>query len=252
MAARLSVSRIFRGHLLVILLLGCLNLLVMIGDARDNHLTAGLSHLFRLSSEGNVPNLFSALAIAAAALVAARVAQVPGLAAAERSGWRMLAILFAFMALDEAVQIHEGLSAVGHAYGAAGPWLNAGVFAYALVALFVIVWLFRFWLRQGRAVRAGFALGGIVYLVSAIGLEVRENVLMSAGVSHYDLRLGTLFTLEELGEMVAVALFLRTFLCRFAELGGGPLLALVGARPMLAIDIEPASELAHAPQPVKL
>lgn len=250
MATGLTVSRVFRRHLLVIAVLGLLNLMVLIGDAAGHIGLLGFSPLFRVSGEGNIPNLFSALAIAAAALVALRVSQSAGLRADERAGWRVFAGLFGFMAIDEAVQLHEALNAIGHRLQAAGPWLYVGIFPYAAVAFLLSIILARFWVRQSKAVRFGIAAAGICYVAAAIGLEIPENVLGDAGVSPYDARMGALFAMEELGEMAAVALFLRTFLVRFAELGGGPLLALVGARPIFAIEIAPASKAIHAPDPI--
>lgn len=237
MTARLSVTRIFCWHLAAIAALGLLNLAVLAGDAAGYHGMLGFSSLFRLSGEGNVPNLFSALAIAATALVAARIAQAETLRDGERQGWRLFALLLAFMAIDEAVQLHESLNAIGLRLRATGPWFHIGVFPYAMVAIGLAIILYRFWARQSRAVRIGIASAGICYVVAAIGMEVAENMLYGAGVSLYDRRMAALFALEELGEMAAVALFLRTFLVRFEELGAGPLLALVGARPLLAIEI---------------
>lgn len=239
MAARLTVSAIFRRHLLAIATLGLLNAVTLVGDAFGHINLLGFSTLFRLAYEANIPTLFSALALAAAALVALRLAQADDLAAVERAGWRVFALVFAFMALDEIAQLHEVLNAVGARFQPRGPWLYVGIFPYAAVALWLTVILFRFWSRQSRAVRGGIVIAGGCYLVAAIGIEMPENLLTDAGVSDFDFRLGLLFAAEELGEMVAVAVFLRAFLVRFEELGGGPLLALVGERPLLAIEVVP-------------
>jgi len=234
MAGRLTPSRIFRRHLLAILGLAALNAIALIGDLAGFHSMLGFSDLLRLSGEGNLPTLFSALALAATALVAARLSQAGNLRGGEQRGWRVFAWLLAFMALDEAIQLHEILTGIGLRYQAAGPWRHIGIFPYALVAIGLSVLLFRFWAEQSRTVRRGIALAGICYLVAAVGMEIPENLLVSHSVSPYDFRRAAFFAVEELGEMIAVALFLRTFLLRFAELGGGPLLALT------AIEIEPA------------
>lgn len=239
MVARLTVSTIFRRHLLAIAMLGLLNAMTLVGDALGHINLLGFSTLFRLAYEANIPTLFSALALAVAALVALRLTQADGLADGDRAGWRVFALVFAFMALDEIAQLHEVLNAMGARFQPQGPWLYVGIFPYAVVALWLSLILFRFWQRQSGAVRGGIALAGGCYLIAAIGIEMPENLLTDAGVSDFDLRLGLLFAAEELGEMVAVAIFLRAFLVRFEELGGGPLLALVGERPLLALEIAP-------------
>lgn len=248
MAVRLSAGRVFRWHLASIVLLATLNLLVLAGDAAGYHGMLGFSPLFRLADEGNAPTIFSALAILAASLVAARIAQAGDGRDGERSGWRILAVVLAFMALDEAIQIHEAVTAIVR-LDALQPWLLPAAYPYAIVALILGLLLFRFWLAQSRAVRLGIALGGTCYLVSAVGMEIVAERLFGAGVTVHDVRFTTAVALEEIGEMLAVALLLRAFLSRFTELGGGPLLALVGVRPMLAVRIEPDMSLAPSPQP---
>jgi hypothetical protein len=239
MTARFTVSRFFRLHLAAILALGLLNLFVLAGDARGSHLLFGYSPLFRLSAEGNIPNLFSALGLAAAALAAARLTQAGALREGERRGWIVLAAVLALMALDEAAQVHEAMNAIGRRFRASGPFYYIGAFPYLLVAAALALLLFRFWLEQSSRVKRGIAIGGLCYLSAAIGMEVMENILIDRGTSTFDARMAALFAVEELGEMFAAALLLRTFLVRFEELGGGPLLTLAGERPLFAIEIVP-------------
>ena len=133
----------------------------------------------------------------------------------------MLAAVLALMALDEAVQVHEAMNAVGRRFNASGPFYYIGAFPYLLVAAALAVFLFRFSLEQSGRVKRGIAIGGLCYLAAAIGMEVLENILIDRGTSAFDARMAALFAVEELGEMFAAALLLRTFLVRFEELGGG-------------------------------
>ena len=249
---RLTVARLFRGHLVAIILFGVVHLLVVAGDYGGPRPLLAFSPLFRLTDEGNLPSLFSALALAACALVAVRIAQSSALRAGEARGWRLLAGVFGFVALDEATQLHEVLSRFGAALGTSGPLLFAGAFPYAAVAVALAVVLHRFWFEQSRAVRRGIAVAGLLYVAAAVGLEAPENLMLDRGLGMYDLRLAPFHAAEELGEMAAAALFLRGFLLRFVELGGGPLLALVGERPIMAVAIVPESEIVDAPDPVAM
>lgn len=249
MAVRLSAPRVFRWHLGAIVLLATLNLLVLGGDAAGYHGMLGFSPLFRLADEGNVPSIFSALAILACSLVAARITQADNLRDGERSGWRTLAMVLGFMALDEAVQIHEAVTGVVR-LNALQPWLLPVAYPYAVVALALGLLLFRFWQRQSRAVSLGILSGGVCYLAAAVGMEVVPERLFRAGIAVNDARYTACVALEETGEMLAVALLLRAFLVRCAELGGGPLLALVGARPMVEIEIAPDRQSPPLLQPI--
>jgi hypothetical protein len=240
MTAELTVSQVFRGHLLAIAMLAALDAIVQVGDAAGYHSLLGFSPLFRLSGEGNAPTLISALAIGATALVALRLRQMAALSAEERTGWRVLAWLLAFMALDEMLQLHELMHQLGQRLLPAGPRVPYGQLPYALAALAFAATLLRFWARQSRGVRAGLAAAAALYGVTAFGLEIVEFALVDAGARPYDPVMGVRFAAEELGEMVAIALLLRTFLARFGALGGGALLALTGERPIFAVTIRPA------------
>lgn len=249
MAVRLSARRVFRWHLGAIVLLATLNLLVLGGDAAGYHGMLGFSPLFRLADEGNAPSIFSAVAILAASLVAARITQADKLRDGERSGWRILAIILGFMALDEAIQIHEVVTGVVR-LDALQPWLLPFAYPYAVVALALGLLLFRFWQRQTRAVRFCFLSGGVCYLAAAVGMEIVAEQLFRAGIATDDARFTASVALEETGEMLAIALLLRAFLVRCTELGTGRLLALVGARPMVEIEITPAAQPASPLKPV--
>lgn len=237
MTAELTVSHIFRRHLLVIALLGAADAAVKIGDAAGHHTLFGLSWLFRLSDEGNVPTLFSALAIAAAALVALRLRRTPGLGPAEPAGWRVLAWLLACMALDEMLRLHEWLNYLGQRLFPWGPHLSLGVLPYGLAALAFGAALLRFWSGQSPRVRWMLAAAAATYVMAAFGLEIVEWRLVDAGAQLHDPAIALSILLEELGELFAIALLLRAFLTRFAELGGGPLLSLADERPILALAI---------------
>lgn len=249
MEARLSISTIFRRHLLAIAALAILNIVGWAVDPPNYHERFGFAALFSFIVEGNIPSIFSGLVLTATALVAARLAQSDSLREGERRGWRILAFTFVFLAVDETAQLHEALNPIGWALGTSGAFRHVGAFPYALLALCLGVALFPFWARQSRAVSWGIAVAGVAYVIATVGIEMPENMLRENGYPSRARRLVALNTIEESMEMLAVALFLRSFLIRFVELGGGPLLALVGARPLLAIQIV-ESEKVDAVEPV--
>jgi hypothetical protein len=101
---RVPVRRVLTGALGVSVLLGILGAVqVALGGATSAPKSA-LLHQIDLDSELNVPSAWSALLLAAAAAACAlRVILRSHL----RAAWVGLALLFAFMALDELVQFHE-------------------------------------------------------------------------------------------------------------------------------------------------
>ncbi|MDP3854538.1 hypothetical protein [Phenylobacterium sp.] len=208
----ISARRLFAWHLLLILALAVANVVTALADGAGEP-----SQFFRMAFESNLPTFCATLALLATALVAWRLATTPNLAADESRAWMVFAALFSFMTLDEAAQVHEKLNSFGDR--TAGMFSSIGVFPYALVALTLGVWLFRFWLRQKPLVRLGLASGGLIYVFSAVGLEMVQNAERAVGTSQSLPKMLALVTGEETGEMIAVAIFLRTFLGRLAELG---------------------------------
>lgn len=189
----------------------------------------GLTALFDIGADGNIPNLFQGLALFAISIVAFSVRKALPRGSQDRLGWAVFGSVFAFMGVDEVARLHENFSA---------PLGVIGTLGYVVLALMMGLTLFAFWLRQASSIRIGILGAGIVYLIAAVGLEIVELQLLDAGVTYQSLRMELNLVGEEVGEMLAAALFLRTFLARFAELGGGPLVSVViGASS--AKDIQP-------------
>lgn len=223
---KITPGRVFVVHLIIILLLGLAFGLVVIADQLGHPRLMGISREFRLQEEANIPSFFSALALFATALAAFTVCHALPRDDRDRLGWKVMGGLFIFMAFDEAAQIHE-LIKLPHALMTYDRYLHYfSVFPYLAVAGALAAILFPFWLRLSREVRFMFAVAGILYVLSAVGMEVRENGLVTAGLPETALPLAINYLLEELGEMLAVALFLRSVLTRLAELGGGAVLPI--------------------------
>jgi len=248
-AIRITPNRVFLIHLWIIGLLGLAFGCVVIADQLGHPTLMGISREFRLQEEANIPSFFSALALFATALVALAVCHALPQGDRDRLGWKVVAGLFAFMAFDEAGQIHE-LIMLPHALTKYDRYLHYfSVFPYLGVAALLAAILFPFWVRMSREVRFMFAVAGILYVLSAVGMEVRENELVTAGLPETSLPLAINYALEELGEMLAVALFLRTTLTRLAELGGGSVLPME-VEPQAATETRSAPvHIGSAPRP---
>jgi hypothetical protein len=242
--AKLTPDRIFKVHLCIILALGLGFGAVVFADQMGHHRLFKISDMLRLDREGNLPSFFSALALLGGAMAANAVRMALPKDSPERLGWAIFAGAFLFMGVDEAVAIHEliGMPRQWQRLGGISHYLYyVGIFPYLLFALWLAIYLFPFWLRQSPTVRNSMAIAGICYVLAAIGMELLENKLVSTGVPYYSLRMSTNFAIEELGEMVAVAIFLRTFLTRLAELGGGYLLPVtIAPAPVTETRFDPA------------
>ena len=184
-----------------------------------NQLTELLVEKFSLENEGNFPAYFSAFILFFSAglfLVIAKGAQLQ-----QTSTWKYwfgLAFIFAFLSLDEAVQLHEKLDTdlIWSSFETSGllawPW----VILYGGLAAIVGGVYFRFWLGLPAKFRLAFAIAAAVYVFSALGFEMLEALeyTSNGGVTP---RFIFLTSVEEIFEMSAIIFLISTNFKYIAE-----------------------------------
>lgn len=216
----IDARKIFTWHCVVIAgFVVAHGLVVMMGHL-GHHRLLGMSDRLNMTEELSLPTFFSALALAACALVAALLSRNAAIAR-ERRGWTILAVGFLFLAFDEACTIHELFDEfVTHLDG---PFLYAWVIPYGLATLVAVGVLFPFWWRLPSAPRVGLAVGASIFVGSALGMELVESTIVSAaGDEIYDTSRMMLFlVIEEGGEMIGVAVLLRSLLA-YLTAGAAP------------------------------
>lgn len=125
----------------------------------------------------------------------------------------MLGLVFLFLTLDEAVQIHEQTMVVVHYLlpGLPSTLASAWVIPYALLALAAGLYFLKFVLKLPSRTRNLFILAGGIFVLGALGLEVAESYFYdNYGAAHiFSL---SVFTLQELLEMIGVTLFIYALL----------------------------------------
>jgi hypothetical protein len=120
-----------------------------------------------LSYEGNIPTWFSSSLLLGCALAAAAIAEH---ATSWRRHWWGMAVVLGYASMDEAAEIHEHL---GGLIGTGGVlYFDWVIFAAALLAVLAIVYVRFFWRGLPRATRWRLIVGGAVYLVGAVGMEL--------------------------------------------------------------------------------
>jgi hypothetical protein len=213
----LSASRVFRAHLCIIALLVTLHLALAFVHFRFDRLETAL-RFFWLSTEGNVPSLFSAGALMAAGLAALLLARSDG--PSNRFAWQLAGLILLFMAVDEAASIHERIRYLTPDRQARLIWVPI----YSAILLAPALYLARFWLRLPADTRWLLALGALLFLAGAVGIELQEHLHRQADVVDWlNPPLVLSVTIEELLEMLGVAVILMALLRHLAALRAGPL-----------------------------
>ena len=219
---------VFRGHLTIIAGLLLLHLGVWTAYALGHQRLFGLRRLFDVFEEQNFPAYFSALALLACALAAlANRTLEPSRRAA--LGWLMVAAGFALLSLDEACSLHELFSRNAPPLGLAGPFLYVWVIPYSLLTLVAVAVVLPFVRTLPPPTRRTLAIGGVIYIAAALGMEMLEGVITTylGGRALYDHAPMRMFlAVEEGGEMLGVAVMLRG------------LLENMSARGSLAVNVE--------------
>lgn len=169
--------------------------------------------IFNINTEQNIPTLYSWSALLFCAMLLVVIAKVKKVAGDRYVNyWRVLAVIFAYLSLDEAISIHEkfeeplktSLNTSGLLYYA---WVIAG-------AIFVLIFLLGF-LKFINALplktKRLFLTAGTVFVGGAIGIE-------SLSGAYAELHTGNNFTaamlgsIEEFMEMIGIVIFIYALL----------------------------------------
>jgi hypothetical protein len=211
----------------------------------------GLIHQFDLDSECNIPSWFQgATLLAAAALfeLIARIDRREGRADAGR--WRILAIGFLVMSLDEVASFHENLRVPARLLRNIPAFRSFSWIYPALVLVALLAIYFWPWLRKlPRHTRSRFLWAGAIYLAGAVGLEAVggiEAITIGLGNWIYSLT----YTTEEVLEMVGVLLLIQTLLEHVRERAPMLEVRIAGRVPRVALESGGASrDLVEPPGP---
>lgn len=163
---------------------------------------APIVELFSLSYEGNVPTWYASVLLFSCSALLAAVARVEH--GVRRRRWWILAGIFGYMSLDEAIELHEYLG-----------WLvrGEGLFYYSWVlpagALTLAIGLayLPFLRALPSLTRWRFVLAGAVYVGGALGMELPLGLWVET-YGDDNLGYGLIDFVEESLELVGASVFL--------------------------------------------
>ena len=183
----------------------------------------GLGPLFDFNKEGNLPSFYSACALLFAAVLLFLIADDARARGDRwRRHWLALGIVFVFLAIDEAAELHGLLSQpLRDLTKASGAFLYAWVIPYGVLTLLFAAAYREFFFALPKKQRVLFGVAGIVYVAGALGMEMVGGVIVTArggpdlGLEHWSHAVS--YTLEELLEMVGVLILIHALLGYLAE-----------------------------------
>jgi hypothetical protein len=212
------VARALAVLVLVLVAVGAVaNVMIYNVAPSTDHALAAVMKRFDLGHEPSIPNWYSSLALLAASVLLAVIAKAEKIVRSPESWyWAALSGVFFFLAVDEAVQIHEMAgSPVREFLNTGGALFFAWVIPYSVLVLLVGMFFLRFLIRLDSRTRRLFLLSAVLFVSGAIGIELIEGVIVDQyGVQggFISLRLTIAQVIEEALEMFAIVLFIYSLL----------------------------------------
>lgn len=206
LSAERSLARLSRVLVGATVTLGALGLIAELVSYRAHRVAfRPWIAFFSLSFEHNAPTWYASTLLFACALALGSVAsRVEQLRLPFLRHWKALSVIFGYLSLDEATEIHEYLGGSLRLPGALHfAWI---VPASVLLAVFGAAYL-RFVVALPRETRRRFVLAGAIYVAGALVMELPLGWWTSR---HGDENLGYALIdwFEEMLELVGAALFL--------------------------------------------
>lgn len=218
MPIRLTPQAVTRGLFTVIGVLFMLHVLTFAARfGLDRHRLLGFVWLFNMNQEFNVPSCFAALNMFVCAVLLAMIA-VARRRERDRSalGWGVLAAVFVLLTYEELFDLHARIELSLHAFlqQQGVPWLVSYVPYGVIVAVGVV--LLHLLAVMPRGTRRDVIIAGAVFVAGAVGLDRWADAVGEDGRL---LAMMALRSLEELVEMLGIALFTRALLLHMARDG---------------------------------
>ena len=162
-----------------------------------------------MDRELNMPTLFSTLLLFTAARLLMQLSDASQQESA--ADWTLLSRIFVFLAVDEALQIHEILIFPGLRHHIHPALASTWVIPYGLIAL-GLFWRFRHFLTTLSAKTSNsFLCAGGVYISGAIGMEMVGSFAVRSGVIRlHSFWYGAITGIEETLEITGFIIFLHT------------------------------------------
>jgi hypothetical protein len=169
--------------------------------------------LFSLSYEGNLPTWYSSALLLACAVTLGVIAA--GAPAGSGRYWSLLAAVFGYLSIDEAVGLHEQLNGLVEL---GGPFYFGWIIPAGAAVLLLGLAFLRFLVRLPAESRRRFILAGALYVGGALLMEIPLGMWTEA---RGDLGLGYALIdfVEESLEMIGATIFLLALLRHAANHG---------------------------------
>jgi hypothetical protein len=171
----------------------------------------GNFRFFDLDDERSIPTWYSSLLLIGCAVLLLTISRlVNRTGGVDLTRWTALSGVFAYLAFDEAVSIHERVSEpLRDTLGLTGAFHYSWVIPAAVLLAAFGLYMLPFMFRLSRRTAVLFAIAGAVFVSGALGMELVSGIIVSqAGteVASYQI----VVTIEESLEIIGTTIFFVT------------------------------------------
>ncbi|WP_333289884.1 hypothetical protein [Microcoleus sp. D2_18a_B4] len=180
-----------------------------------------LAMAFNVDGEGNIPAIYSSLALLFSSLLLGAIAHVKNLDSDRyKNHWKILSFIFLGLSLDEIAQLHEHLIGLRSVLNATGVFYFTWIVPFGfLVAIFLLSYS-KFVFHLPVATRKLFAAACALYIGGAMGMEMPGGYLASTtGAENVSYVIVT--TIEESLEMLGIVVFIHALISYIKTYVGG-------------------------------
>lgn len=167
-----------------------------------------LIQIFDFNTEQNLPTLYSSLSLMFSAFLLLLIAIQHKSVDSPYLHWLGLAIIFAFLSIDETASLHEKLGDPVREYlNTSGLLFYAWVIPYMLALGMIILIYAKFLTRLPKRTMSLFIISGVIFVAGAIGCELLSGLQFELhGTNNALYRL--IYTCEEFFEMFSIVIFI--------------------------------------------
>lgn len=173
----------------------------------------GIMPFFGMDNEGTIPTMFSAYLFSTCFCFLFLIAQITK----KQQGryylhWLFLSFLFIYLALDEAIAIHEFIGQqISHRFEMNGILLYAWIVPYGCMIIVLMGLYFNWFIHLPQMTKIQFSLSGAIFLLGSMGLEMLEGYYHQLH-GFMSITYQSLVTVEECLEMAGLIFFINALM----------------------------------------
>ena len=177
----------------------------------------GVGVLFDFDREANIPTFFSSTILLSCAVLLFYIYRKSDMKKIYRLQWLLLSLIFTFLGLDEFAIIHEKLiDIMRYVLNPTGIFFYGWILPYGIAVALLGVLFIPFLGKLPVKIRTLFLSSAVIFLLGAVGMEMIGGAHAEVHGIH-TLNYAIFYSIEELLEMLGIALFLFSLLTYFID-----------------------------------